>query len=202
MRTFIALDISPEIQDAIREATASLRRETGSIVRWAQTENLHLTLKFLGEISPDGVNQLTQMLHAEAAIHVPFEMHIGGLGAFPNLKRARVIIIGIQAPVGLEALARGIESVCIRLGYAPEARGFHPHLTIGRVKQELTAEEGSKLRRALESSAIDSPGTARVDSVQLYKSDLKPDGAVYTRLFSAPLKTILAGETLQPPRHM
>lgn len=199
MRAFIALDIPPGIQDAIRATTGSLRKETGSLVRWTLTENLHLTLKFLGEISSDGLAQLTQMLRAEAVNHIAFEMHIGRLGAFPNLKRARVIFIGIEAPAGLEALARGIESACTRLGYDPEERDFHPHLTIGRVKPYLSADEGSRLRRALESSTIDSLGTARVDSVQVYKSDLKPGGAVYTRLFSAPLQNSNAGEAEQPP---
>jgi 2'-5' RNA ligase len=99
-----------------------------------------------------------------------------------------VIYIGIQAPAALKTLQRGIESASRRLGYESEERGFSPHLTIGRVKQTVTATEQQTIRRALEETKIDSLGMARVDSVHLYKSDLKPTGSVYTRLYSAPLK--------------
>jgi len=187
LRAFIALDLPSRLQRSLREATAGLRDEIGSLVRWVPIENMHLTLKFLGEITPDRVELLTPMLRTEADLCAPFEMRMAALGAFPSLKRARVIILGIQAPAGLEALARGIESACTRLGFAAEKRGFHPHLTLGRVRENLTPGEGLKLRQALEAITIDSPGTGRVDSVQLYKSELKPAGAEYTRLFSAPL---------------
>ncbi|MGZ9235782.1 MAG: 2'-5' RNA ligase family protein, partial [Anaerolineales bacterium] len=87
-----------------------------------------------------------------------------------------------------ETLQRGTESASRRLGYESEERGFSPHLTIGRVKQTVNATEQQTIRRALEETKIDSLGTARVDSVHLYKSELKSTGSVYTRLSSAPLK--------------
>ena len=104
-------------------------------------------------------------------------------------------MVGIQAPAELEALYRGIESASRRLGYESDAngrRGFSPHLTIGRVNQKISATDGQKIRRALEAAKIDSLGTARVDSVQLYKSELKRTGSVYTKLYSAPLQTVIA----------
>jgi 2'-5' RNA ligase len=115
-------------------------------------------------------------------------MQVNRLASFPGPKRPRVIYIGLQAPAELEALQHGIESVTRRLGYESEERGFSPHLTIGRVRQNISASNQQKIRRALEETRIDSLGTARVDSVHLYNSDLKPTGSVYTRLFSAPLK--------------
>lgn len=199
LRAFIALDIPPRLQRSIREAAARLRSGIESLVRWAPIENMHLTLKFLGEIPPDRVDLLTPMLRTAADLCAPFEIHMAALGAFPSLKRARVIILGIQAPGGLGALARGIESACSRLGFAPERRGFHPHLTLGRVRENLTTGEGLKLRQALEAITIDLPGMGRVDSVQLYKSDLKPSGAVYTRLFSAPFNKSLRAKPSNPP---
>jgi 2'-5' RNA ligase len=149
---------------------------------------MHLTLKFLGDVSPANVELLTQMLQAKADLFSGFEIQLGGLASFPNLKRPRVLYIGIQAPAALEALQRGIDSDSRRLGYETEERGFSPHLTIGRVKQTVTGAEQQQIRRALEETNIDSLGTARVDSVHLYKSDLKPTGSVYTCLFSAPFK--------------
>ncbi len=187
LRAFIAVEIPLVIRQTVHNVTSNLRKGTGSLIRWVPTENMHLTLKFLGDISPANVDMLTQMMRAEADHFNCFEFHLIGLGSFPSAKRPRVIFIGIQAPAGLVALHRGIESASRRLGYESEERGFSPHLTIGRVKQNVTTSEQQIIRRALEETKIDSLGTARVDSVHLYKSDLKPTGSVYTRLFSAPL---------------
>lgn len=188
LRAFFAVEIPLEIRQAVCNATSDLQKRIGFLVRWVPLENMHLTLKFLGDISPSNLDMLTQMLHAETDLSNCFDIRLTGLGSFPNLKRPRVIYIGIQAPVALETLQRGIESASRRLGYGSEERGFSPHLTIGRVKQNVTATEQQTIRRALEEVKIDSLGTARVDSVHLYKSDLKPTGSVYTRLYSAPLK--------------
>ena len=189
LRTFIAVEIPPQVQKQIQQATELLRNAIGtSLVRWVSAQNIHLTLKFLGDVSPASVDQLTQILRAEADSCPAFDMQISGLGSFPSLRRPRVLIIGIQAPAELEALYRGIESACTRLGYASEQRDFSPHLTIGRVKQDASATDQQRIRRALEETKIDSLGTARVNSVHLYKSDLKPTGSVYTQIFSAPLK--------------
>ena len=193
LRAFIAVEIPPEIREAIGKAMAPLQKGIGSIVRWVPIENMHLTLKFLGDVSPTNVEMLSEMLRAEANLFHCFDLRLSGLGSFPTLKRPRVIYIGIQAPGTLDALQRGIESASRRLGYESEERGFSPHLTIGRVKHasRVTAIEQQTIRRALEETRIDLLGTARVDSVHLYKSDLKPTGSVYTRLYSAPLKKIL-----------
>jgi 2'-5' RNA ligase len=188
LRTFIALEIPRELQQIIHKETAHLRNTIGALVRWVPPGNMHLTLKFLGNISPANLDILTQMLRAEAESCQSFVMQVNRLASFPGPKRPRVIYIGLQAPAELEALQHGIESATRRLGYESEERGFSPHLTIGRVRQNISASDQQKIRRALEETRIDSLGTARVDSVHLYNSDLKPTGSVYTRLFSAPLK--------------
>ena len=189
LRAFIAVELPHEIQqDIYDKATVVLKKTTGSLIRWVPPENMHLTLKFLGDISPSNVDMLTRMLRAEADSSHCFDMHVSRLGSFPSLRRPRVIYIGIQAPAGLEALRHGVESASRRLGYESEDRAFSPHLTIGRVRQDVTASDGQKIRQALENIHIDSLGTARVDSVHLFKSDLKPTGSVYTKLFSAPFK--------------
>lgn len=190
LRVFIALEIPAKVQNDIQQATTKFRSEIGSLVRWVPAENLHLTLKFLGDISPAHVEFLTQMLRAEANLHTCFDIHLTRLGAFPNSKRPRLIYVGIQAPSELAALQHAVESGTHRLGYQSEERAFSPHLTLGRVKHasQVSASDQQKIRAALEHSKIDSLGTARVDSVHLYKSNLKPTGSVYTKLFSAPLK--------------
>ena len=188
LRVFIAVEIPLDIRQNIEHATSNLRRGTGSLIRWVAVENMHLTLKFLGDIPTANMEVLTQMIRAEADSFNCFDIHLTGIGSFPNPKRPRVIYIGIQAPAELEAFQRQLESATRRLGYNSEERAFAPHLTIGRVRQNIPQDDQQKIRRALEASKIDSPGTAKVNSVHLYKSDLKPTGPVYTKLFSAHLK--------------
>ena len=188
LRSFIAIEIPLEIQQNIYKETSNFRREIDGLVRWVPAENMHLTLKFLGDVSPSNVEFLMQMLRNEADNVNGFTIHLTGLGSFPSLKRPRVIYIAIHAPAGLEALHRGIESASRRLGYESEERPFSPHLTMGRVKQNISAVEQQKIRRCIEGIQVDVLGTARVDSVHLYKSELKPSGSVYTRLYSAPLR--------------
>jgi 2'-5' RNA ligase len=188
LRAFIAVELPLEIRQTVCNTTSRLRNEIGVLVRWVSIENMHLTLKFLGDVSPPNVEMLSQMLRAETDLFNCFDLRLNGLGSFPSLKRPRVIYVGIQAPAVLESLQRGIESASRRLGYESEERGFSPHLTIGRVKPNVTATEQQTIRRALEATKIDSLGTARVDSIQLFKSDLKPTGSVYTRLYSASLR--------------
>jgi 2'-5' RNA ligase len=188
LRTFIAVEIPSQVQRKIQEAVEPLRKELGSsLIRWVPTQNIHITLKFLGDVSPASVDHLTQILRTEADACPAFDMQMGGLGSFPSPRRPRVLFIGIQAPAELEALYRGIESACARLGYESEKRDFSPHLTIGRVKQDASVTDQQKIRHALEGATIDSLGTARVNSVHLYKSELKPSGSVYTQIYSAPL---------------
>ena len=190
LRAFIAVEIPHEIQQAIhRQAVSVLKKTTDSLVRWVSPENMHLTLKVLGDISPSNVELLTRMLSSEADSARCFDLQIGGLGSFPSLRKPRVLYIGIQAPAGLEALQHGVESASRRLGYESEDHAFSPHLTIGRVRQDASTIDQQKIRQALENIRIDSLGMARVDSVHLFKSDLKPSGSVYTKLFTAPFKS-------------
>ena len=188
LRAFIAVEIPLGIRQNVEHATSNLRRGTGSLIRWVAVENMHLTLKFLGDIPTANMEVLTQMIRAEADSFNCFDIHLTGIGSFPNPKRPRVIYIGIQAPAELEAFQRQLESATRRLGYNSEERAFAPHLTIGRVRQNIPPDDQQKIRVALEESKIDSPRTARINSVHLYKSDLKPTGPVYTKLFSAHLK--------------
>lgn len=188
LRAFIAIEIPPEIHSAIQKRTAALRSTLdASLVRWVPAGNVHLTLKFLGEVSPPNVELLARALEAEAAGGTPFELRLEGLGCFPSARRPRVVWIGVQAPAELERLQRGVEAAAARLGYPPEPRAFSPHLTIGRVRDHLSGGDLQAVRTALEGATVEALGTARIDALTLFKSDLRPAGAVYTRLCRAPL---------------
>lgn len=188
LRAFIALDIPPEIIQSISTVTASLRKETGHTVRWVAPENIHLTLKFLGEVSPANLEHLSARLAAECEHHPPFDISVKNLGCFPNLRQPRVIWAGLIIPPQLLRLQSQIESAAARLGYAAETRPFSPHLTIGRVREQAGAAELQTLRSLLEKAASGDFGTFTARAVHLYKSDLNPGGPVYTRLNSAPLR--------------
>lgn len=188
LRAFIAIEIPLDIQDAIQRQTARLRQTLGSdLVRWAPAQNMHLTIKFLGEIAASHVDFLKQMLAREADAHPQFDLQIGGLGSYPTSRRPRILWVGLHAPAGLAALQKSIEAGTSRLGYEEEELAFSPHLTIGRVRQNISPADLSKIRAAMDNIQLGNIGTARVDSVHLIRSELKPNGSVYTKLFSAPL---------------
>jgi 2'-5' RNA ligase len=201
LRSFIAVEIPIEIQSAIAHNTASLQKALPKpLVRWVAPQNLHLTLKFLGDVSPANLERLADGLKAEAATHEPFPMSVGGLEAFPTARRARVIWIGLEAPTGLAALQRGVEAVAAQSGYGPEERPFSAHLTIGRVGQSLSAADLQRVRAALEATTVGALGTVRVDAIHIFKSDLRPGGSVYTNLYALPMKPRPDGSLLQKER--
>ena len=188
LRAFIAIELPKNTLEAIEKQTASLRQTLGNdIIRWVPTQNMHLTLKFLGDIASSHVDFLKQLLTREADSHPQFNLQLGSLGSFPTSRRPRLLWIGIHAPPELASLQKSIEAGTSRLGYEQEERGFSPHLTIGRTRQSISQLELQKIRAALGTIQLGNIGTAKVDSIHLIKSDLQPNGSVYTKLFSAPL---------------
>ena len=189
IRTFIALDFPLSILDSIEQQTHRLRQTLGEeVVRWVPTHNLHLTLKFLGNVPVSHLEFIKQMLAQVAESTPQFDMQIGGIGSFPNSNRPRVLWVGIHAPATLATLQKAIEDGTSRLGYEKDERSFSPHLTLGRVRQGIDAKEPQKISNAISSIQLGKIGTARVDSVHLYQSDLNSAGSVYTKLFSTPLR--------------
>lgn len=189
LRSFVAVKIPSDMQIALARSTAALQEALPKpLVRWVAPQNVHLTLKFLGDVSPANLERLADAMAAETITHEAFSMTVGGLGAFPSPRRARIIWFGLNAPAVLTALLRGIEAVAARLGYAAEDRPFSPHLTIGRVGQNVSGSDLQRIRNALEATIVDTLGTVRVAAVHVFKSDLKPGGAIYTPLYTMPMK--------------
>jgi len=189
LRSFIAIELPREIQEAIARSTAGLQKALPKpLVRWVVQQNVHLTLKFLGDVSPTNLDMLAQALKVEAAQHERFSFSVGGLGAFPNTRRSRVVWIGLDAPPGLAMLQRCVEGVATRLGYPVEERPFSPHLTLGRVGQSVSAEEHAIIRRELEACKVGQLGCVDVEALHIFKSDLRPNGSIYTQLYALPLK--------------
>ncbi len=189
LRAFIASELPPALQESIYTATAGLRHALrDGLIRWVPAHNVHLTLKFLGDVSPSSLDLITQMLVTEASEFPAFDVSVEGLGCYPNARRPRVLWVGLKAPAELASLQRAIEAAAARLGYESEDRDFSPHLTIGRVRQNTSSGDLLKIRAAVEECHVGLLGSARVEAVHLFKSELRPEGSIYTRLFSAPLQ--------------
>lgn len=189
IRAFIAVDLPPDLRARLAEICDGLCAEMGQVpVRWVPPEKMHLTLKFLGDVSLNNVSVLQDILSGETVDREPFVISLGGLGAFPKVRRPRVIWVGVEAPPELEALQRGIDKQTARVGYPPDRRPFSPHITVGRVSRNASPAEVRVIGDALNEANIGYLGVARVQAVHLYRSDLQSGGAVYHRLFTAELE--------------
>lgn len=188
IRSFIAIELSPEIQAGLSEIAGQLKSHLkGLPLRWVPVKNIHLTLKFLGDVSVDHLNDLERVLDSGVRNSRIFDITIGQLGVFPSLQRPRVIWVGVQAPEALYDLQAGVERETRHLGYTDEKRRYHPHLTIARVSKNASSSEIHRIGNILTNQKVGSIGTTYIQAVHLYKSDLLPGGAVYTRLYTAQL---------------
>ena len=188
IRSFIAIVLPDSIQEQLDGIIARLKGSLPGGVRWVPTNNIHLTLKFLGDVSPTNMQTLMTILRAEVSRQKAFSITIAELGAFPSPRRPRVLWIGVSAPPQLSSLVRLVESETRKLGDTPEVRPFSPHLTLGRVSQNTTPPQVRQIADALAEMNVGQLGQADVREVVLFKSVLTPKGAEYTALLKVPLQ--------------
>lgn len=181
MRLFVALDVPEGVRAALAELTGRLR-ETCRSARWARPEGVHITLKFIGEVSAERCDAIGQALGALPSF-APIEIRFAGLGFFPNARRPRVFWAGVEGGPRLAELASAIEMKLESLGIAPEKRAFHPHLTLARFESPQGTQA---LRDAVESLGTPQFGGDTFREFHLYQSVLKRSGAEYSRLVSYP----------------
>jgi len=177
LRVFVALDIPEDVRRAIGNLISKLEKSCRG-ARWVRVEGMHVTLKFIGEVSSEKEERIKEALAGVRSAE-PVEMHFSGGGFFPNERHPRVFWTGIEASPNLTELASEIETRMERLGIAREQRPFRPHLTLARFKSEEGLE---RLREALRDAGLLEFGSVRTGEVHLYQSQLNPRGAVYTRL--------------------
>src|SRR5688572_18800646 len=134
MRLFVAIPVAGPAQDRIARLLADLR-ETGWPVRWVRDDGVHLTLKFFGEVAEEQLGALQVALRSAAAGTMPLPMRLTELGTFPGGRNARVVWIGLEGPSALELLQDRIERGAEAIGFPIEGRPFHPHITLGRVRE-------------------------------------------------------------------
>lgn len=158
-------------------------------VRWVRPEGIHLTLKFLGDVNPSDMQSVHQVILETVPRFSPFSFSVGGLGCFPNVRHPRVIWIGVEERSGeLAALTEELEQAFAVQGFERENRRFHPHLTLGRIRRGVGQAERRAIGETLDRVEGFTLGDVRVNEVCLFRSELKPSGAVYTRLLTAQLE--------------
>jgi 2'-5' RNA ligase len=185
-RGFVAVPLPETIRN---EAAAVVERLRGCAeVRWTATANLHLTLKFLGNVEPRVLPALAAGLAGVARTAVPFEIELQGAGAFPRVDRPQVVWIGVVGgQEALAALAAGVDRACADAGFSREERPFRAHLTLGRVKPASGAGDLPARLRSL----CDVPlGAARIERFELMQSTLTPRGPVYSVVESFLLESV------------
>ncbi len=178
MRAFIACDLDKSLKEKLEELICRLRRRGGDI-RWVKPEGMHLTLKFLGEIGEETAVKVKNALGVLASRHKPFRLNFQGTGTFPPGHKARVLWVGIKESPDLKALQEDLEREMEGLGFPSEERGFHPHLTLGRVKSSLGL---GPVIQEFEKEAAAIFGETEVLRLTFFQSTLKPTGAEYSIL--------------------
>lgn len=189
LRVFAALELPEALLRRLAAALEALRAGApAGGVRWVRPEGIHLTLQFYGDIDRARVPALQTALAEAAAQAGPLTLNLAGLGAFPNPARARVVWVGVQGDLeALRGLQAAVEAGGRPLGFVPEARGFDPHLTLGRVNGPLRPDDQQRLTLALTRTAPPAGAPVTLSELSLMRSELRPGGSVYRRLFAAPL---------------
>lgn len=152
---------------------------------WVRPDSIHLTLKFLGEVADNRIDEIGSALERAAEGAAPFSLAVEGVGGFPNPKYPRVVWAGIKESTELKKLQLQVEAAMVELGFEPDGRAFSPHLTLCRIK---SAADSREMGRLLSEVKPELKAVFEVSSVVLFKSVLKPAGAEYTALKEIILK--------------
>ena len=187
IRTFIAVEMSPSVIGRVGDLIDKLRVAAAE-VNWVRPQQMHLTLKFLGDVPDTETPDICRVVSSVAARFEPFEITCRGAGAFPNIRDPRTVWIGIEdGAEELKRLAVEVEDALkTELGYPKEQRGFHPHLTVGRVKRELPGGRG-ELTQLLEKHALFDADLVVIDEVVTFASFLGRQGPTHNALGHSPL---------------
>jgi len=189
-RIFAALELPPELQRQLAQLQKDLQAAAPPrSVRWVRPEGIHLTLKFYGDVAEARLLELQAGLARAAGAVSPMALTAEGVGVFPNPARPTVVWAGISGELApLKQLQAAVEAEALALGFKPEGRGYHPHLTLGRVNDSVGPAEARRLMDALGPARARPIGRFSPAKLSLMESELGPGGSVYT-----PLNTVALG---------
>jgi 2'-5' RNA ligase len=184
IRAFLAIDLPASLRAVVTRAQEELKK-SGAEVKWVPPGNVHLTLKFFGNLTEEQVEAVAQAASRVAGAQAPFSLTLTQAGAFPSPKNPRVVWLGVGGELeAVMAFQRRLEAAFAALGFPPEDRPFSPHLTLGRVKSPVGRLELSRRLAAL--APAEAP-PFRVSEIILFRSNLTPKGATYVPLKIIPL---------------
>ena len=187
-RCFIAVELEAAVREGLRRLQQQLQGKldvSRSALKWVRPENIHLTLKFLGEVDDGQLPSICEAATRAASEFEPFAIEVGDCGCFPPQGSARVLWVGIcQGAEALERLQRGLDEQLDVVGFAPEGRKFTPHLTLARIN---LAQAGYAVREIVEGMAAPRLGEQEVAEIKVFQSELSKSGPTYTVLHHAVL---------------
>lgn len=193
IRSFIAIELPDELKRELHQLEARLKSDEQPGVKWVNPYNIHITLKFLGNISLNSIDGITGAMEQAAQALSPFQLKIEGLGIFPSLLRARVGWVGISGDVDkLTQLQQRIDSNLANLSFTPESRAFTPHLTLARLRDQTSPAERQRFGQLITSTDFKANCTIKVDAISLMRSQLTRQGAIYSQIGSSRLKKPLS----------
>jgi 2'-5' RNA ligase len=187
VRLFLAVNLPPEVRQAIVDAAAPLR-EAAPTLPWVDVEKLHLTVKFLGQQSEEMAARISDAMLGVAARNRAVGVELGDIGAFPNFRRPRVVWLGVSSEPKLELLHHDVETACEALGIPVEGRPFRPHLTLARVRpRSIDATALRNLSRAAKD--VHYVEEVVINAIDLMESKLTPTGAKHRLITSHSLRS-------------
>ena len=188
IRSFIAIELPDDLKLALAQLQERLKAGKQLGVKWVDPYGIHLTLKFLGNIDVDRVSAITKAMETAVQGISPCHLEVKDLGAFPNLKRVQVVWVGVSGEVEkLGQLQQRIESKLTPLGFTAEARPFTPHLTLARLRNQASLDERQRLGHLIASTKFEGAYSIEVEAINLIKSQLTGEGAIYSRISSVKL---------------
>jgi len=183
VRAFFAIQLPELIKDNIKTNILELKQKfQNSNLKWVDSNNLHITLKFLGELDFHLVEEFANLADKRIKRTKPFELVVKGMGVFPQTKKARVIWIGCENIGPVMEISKMLEEIGTSLGLSSESREFSAHITIARIKFPLEPQALLKLENHINVNRNRLFGSWKVGEFSLYKSDLKPNGPIYSSL--------------------
>ena len=189
IRSFIAIELPREVKLELARWQNRLKAGSRAPVKWVDPDIIHLTLKFLGNITPDIAGKITAALEEACRSVHPFHLRINEPGVFPNARRVQVVWVGMTGDVArLSQLQKNIDFGLAPLGFKAETRPFTPHLTLARVRDQATPDERQNLGQLITGIPLEISGNINVNSVHLMRSQLTREGPVYSRISSVTLK--------------
>lgn len=190
VRVFVALDLPQHAKDLLDDTMLRLQENVPNGVRWVRPDGIHLTLKFLGDVDAGMVEPLLNAMGRVGILtqHTPFELELTRLGMFPNAREPRVLWAGVGGDLAaLAGLQQSVDEAISALGFPPERRPFRPHLTLGRVRDQVTAVDRGKIGAHLSQATLGECSSWTVRELHLIHSNLTPAGAIYSSLGAAAL---------------